>query len=149
MKPRPLIEATGTRVERIRPDSVKNSIAPERSWLSMSVSEPSWLFGNTWISTRPLVCCLIRSMASVVRTFSGCVTGELLAYLSWNSAAPLAIQGMPIVPIVAPAVPRSSERRVVLIIVFPPIDLLPGARRAGAIGFHHGQPQGGEQVAFA
>jgi hypothetical protein len=36
-----LIEATGTKVARIRPDSVKNSIAPERNWLSISVSEPS------------------------------------------------------------------------------------------------------------
>ena len=31
---------------RIRPDSVKNSMPPERIWLSISVSEPSWLFGK-------------------------------------------------------------------------------------------------------
>lgn len=80
-KPTPLIEATGTRVERIRPERVKNSSAPERSWLSMSVSEPSWLLGNTWISTLPPVFSLIRVAASVVRMVSGCVTGELLAYL--------------------------------------------------------------------
>src|SRR4051794_24362244 len=36
--------AGGTSVERVRPESVKNSMAPDRSWLSMSVSEPSWLF---------------------------------------------------------------------------------------------------------
>ena len=63
---------------------MKNSIAPERTWLSMSVSQPSWLFGKTWISTRPLVSCLMRSIASMARTLSGCVTGELLAYLSWE-----------------------------------------------------------------
>src|SRR6516165_5709138 len=33
----PLIEAAGTSVERIRPDSVKNSTPPERIWLSVSV----------------------------------------------------------------------------------------------------------------
>jgi hypothetical protein len=39
----PLIEAGSTKVDRIRPDSVKNSTPPERTWLSVSVSEPSWL----------------------------------------------------------------------------------------------------------
>ena len=77
----PLIEAAGTSVDRIRPDRVKNSTPPERSWLSMSVSEPSWLFGKIWISTRPLVSALIASAASLARTFSGCVAGRLLAYL--------------------------------------------------------------------
>ena len=47
----------------------------------MSVSEPSWLFGNTWISTLPAVFSLMRAAASVVRMLSGWVTGELLAYL--------------------------------------------------------------------
>ena len=28
------------------PDRVKSSTPPERSWLSVSVSEPSWLLGN-------------------------------------------------------------------------------------------------------
>src|SRR4051794_37575628 len=122
MKPTPLIEETGSSVERIRPDRVKNSIAPERSWLSMSVSEPSWLLGKIWISTRPLVSCLMRSIASTARTLSGCAVGELLAYLSWNSAAPFAIHGSAIVALAA--VPASSmERRVVLsLIAIPPID---------------------------
>ena len=145
MKPRPLIDATGTSVARIRPDSVKNSIAPERNWLSMSVSEPSWLFGKIWISTRPLVSCLIRSIASTARTLSGCATGELLAYLSWNSGAALAIQGIAIVALAAvPA--SSSERRVVLsVIAFPPIDRfgVRGTRGlAMALGSHHGQVPG-------
>ena len=56
----PLIEAAGTSVARIRPDSVKNSTPPERSWLSMSVSEPSWLFGKICRSNRPLVSALDR-----------------------------------------------------------------------------------------
>src|SRR5919202_135089 len=83
----PVIEAFGTSVERISGESVKNSSAPERSWLSMSVSPPSWLFGNTWMSTLPPVSLRIASIASIVRIFSGCVIGELLAYLSEKSAA--------------------------------------------------------------
>src|SRR5579871_4041806 len=148
MKPRPLIEATFTSVARIRPDSVKNSMAPERSWLSMSVSEPSWLFGKIWISTRPLVSFLIRSTASVMRTLSGWVTGELLAYLSLNSAAPLAIQGALIVA--AAAVPSRIERRVVLSMQFLRLSLRhmqagPFARR---LCRHHEQAWGGGQVPF-
>src|ERR1700687_738671 len=50
----PLIEAAGISVARIKPDSVKNSTPPERIWLSMSVSEPSWLFGKICRSKRPL-----------------------------------------------------------------------------------------------
>src|SRR5438270_7839621 len=131
MKPTPLIEETGTSVERIRPDSVKNSVAPERNWLSISVSEPSWLFGKIWISTRPLVSCLMRSIASTARTLSGCAVGELLAYLSWNSAAPLAIHG---IAIVAPAaVPASrTARRFVLSVIANSSDCV----RRGA--FTHG-----------
>ncbi len=42
----PLIDAAGTSVARMRPESVKNSTPPERIWLSISVSEPSWLLGK-------------------------------------------------------------------------------------------------------
>ena len=77
----PLIEAAGTSVDRIRPDSVKKSTPPERSWLSMSVSAPSWLFGKICMSKRPLVSVLIAAAISLARTFIGCVTGRLLAYL--------------------------------------------------------------------
>ena len=77
----PLIEAAGTSVARIRPDSVKNSTPPERTWLSMSVSEPSWLFGKICRSKRPLVSVLIAAAISLARMFSGCVSGRLLAYL--------------------------------------------------------------------
>ena len=75
------MEAAGTSVERIRPDSVKNSTAPERTWLSVSVSEPSWLDGKMLISTRPFVSDLIASAISRARIFIGCMTGRLLAYL--------------------------------------------------------------------
>src|ERR1700733_9826250 len=117
----------------------------------MSVSEPSWLFGKTWISTRPLVCCLMRSIASMVRTVSGCVTGELLAYLNWNSAAPLAIQGMPIVAVAAVPASRTERRVVLSVILNPPIVF--GARRdrfctrplQTALGFHHGRAAGARQ----
>ncbi len=77
----PLIEAAGTSVARIRPDSVKNSTPPERIWLSMSVSEPSWLFGKIWRSNLPPVSLLIAAAISLARTFSGWVSGRLLAYL--------------------------------------------------------------------
>src|SRR5438552_7399621 len=66
----------------------------------------------------------MRSIASTARTLSGCAVGELLAYLSWNSAAPLAIQGIAIVALAA--VPASSRvRRVVRsVIAIPPIGLV-------------------------
>ena len=53
----------------------------------MSVSEPSWLFGNTRISTRPPLAASTRSAASVMRTVSGWMAGVLFAILSVNSAA--------------------------------------------------------------
>src|SRR6266436_3782926 len=115
----PLIDATGTSVERMSPESVKKSIAPERSWLSMSVSEPSWLLGNTWISTRPLVSALMRSIASTARMVSGCVTGELLAYFSANSGAALATHGIANrLPAATPVL--SAVRRVLKIVMRSP-----------------------------
>jgi len=77
----PLIETGGTRVDRIGPERVKNSSAPERSCDSESVSEPSWLLGNTWISSRPPELALMRSAASFRRTESGCVAGTSLPIL--------------------------------------------------------------------
>ena len=53
------------------PESVKNSIAPERSWLNMLVSEPSSPFGKISIWTRPLVSALIFSAACEARWFIG------------------------------------------------------------------------------
>ena len=77
----PLMLAGGTSVARISPDRVKNSMPPERTWLSMSVSEPSWLDGKMVISTRPSVSALTASAISRARVFMGCVIGRLLAYL--------------------------------------------------------------------
>ena len=77
----PLIEAGSTSVDRISPDKVKNSTPPERTWLSVSVSEPSWLDGKICRSKRPPVSCLIAAAISRARTFIGCVSGRLLAYL--------------------------------------------------------------------
>ena len=76
-----VMEAAGTRVDRIRPDRVKNSMPPERTWLSMSVSEPSWLLGKISIETRPFVSLRIASAISLARVFIGCATGRLFAYL--------------------------------------------------------------------
>jgi hypothetical protein len=77
----PLMDAAGTRVARISPDSVKNSTPPDLIWLSMSVSEPSWLFGKICRSNRPLVSALIVAAISLARAFKGCPSGRLLAYL--------------------------------------------------------------------
>jgi len=48
----------------------------------MSVSPPNWLLGKISISTRPRDSSLIFAIASWARMFIGCITGELLAYLS-------------------------------------------------------------------
>src|SRR5215467_3233438 len=72
----PLIEAAGTNVARIRPDSVKNSMPPERIWLSMSVSEPSWLFGNICRSNLPPVSALMAAAISLARALSGWPSGQ-------------------------------------------------------------------------
>src|SRR3974390_3302821 len=82
----PLIEAAGTSVERIKPDSVKNSTPPERVWLNVSGSDPNWLDGKICRSKRPLVSCLIAAAISRARTFIGCVSGRLLAYLYLHCA---------------------------------------------------------------
>ena len=77
----PLMEAAGTSVDRISPDSVKNSTPPERSWLSVSVSEPSWLEGKIWRSRRPLVSFLIASAISRARMFIGMRGGQVVGVL--------------------------------------------------------------------
>src|ERR1043165_151302 len=102
----------------------------------MSVSEPSWLLGKIWISTRPLVSCLMRSIASTARTLSGCAVGELLAYLSWNSGAALAIHGAAMLaPAAVPA--SSSERRVVLKVIAVSPSLVSASSRHGAGAARH------------
>ncbi|KEH15069.1 hypothetical protein GY15_00890 [Delftia sp. 670] len=75
------MEAAGTRVDRIRPDSVKNSTPPERNWPSTSVSEPSCPLEKTWMSTRPPVSARMACDICRARMFMGCVAGRLLAYL--------------------------------------------------------------------
>ena len=60
---------------------IEHATPPERIWLSMSVSEPSWLDGKIWMSTRPLVSCLMAADISRERTLIGCVSGRLLANL--------------------------------------------------------------------
>src|SRR5215469_17296515 len=144
----PLIEATGTRVDRISPESVKNSIAPERNWLSMSVSEPSWLLGKISISTRPLVCALMRSIASLARTLSGWVVGTLLAYLNENSGAARATHGIATVtPAAAPA--KSAVRRVAkIVMMLPPYETASWASTAEAarVAENHGGSDGEGEI---
>src|SRR5579875_3700160 len=83
----PLMATFGIRVERMSGDRVKKSMPPTRNWFSMSVSPPSWLFGNTLTSTLPPVSVRIASAAASMRTLIGCVWGRLFAYFSSNSAA--------------------------------------------------------------
>ena len=80
------IADTGMRFASGEP-TVKMSSAPERTWLSMSVEPPSWLFGKIWMSTRPLVAARIASQASAARLLIGCVAGKSLPYFRLNSAA--------------------------------------------------------------
>src|SRR3954463_3988702 len=80
-----MMPETGTKVARIEPDRLKNSTLPLRTWVSRSVSEPSWLAGNSLISSRPPVASRMRSIASWSRVLIGCVGvlagGELPAEL--------------------------------------------------------------------
>src|SRR3954447_3443591 len=143
----PVIEAFGTRVERIKGERVKNSIAPERSWLSMSVSPPSWLFGKTWMSTLPPLSLRIASMASTVRIVSGCVTGELLAYFRLKSAAPTRVtRNMAGAATAKPAVTFRTLRRETKLIWRVLLPVL-GERDAASRGFPgDGKPAAEERV---
>ncbi len=69
------------------PERVKNWIAPERTWLSMSVSPPSTLLGKIRMVTRPSVPLAIRAAAALARTFIGWASGRLFAYLKMRPAA--------------------------------------------------------------
>src|SRR3954465_10580003 len=82
----PVIAAFGTKVERMRGERVNSWTAPERNWLRVSVSDPSWLFGKTWMSTLPPVSALIRFAASASWMCKGWVVGWLWASLYVNSA---------------------------------------------------------------
>jgi len=65
------MEATGTSVDISTPVCANSSSAPDRNWLSMSASEPSWFFGNNPIATRPSVSVLMRSPALAIAVLSG------------------------------------------------------------------------------
>src|SRR5882762_6969840 len=73
----------------------------------------------------------MRSIASTARTLSGCAVGELLAYLSWNSAAPLAIHGIAMVALAAVPASRRERRVVLSVIAIPPIMFGAGAAGMG------------------
>src|SRR6266702_370402 len=113
----PLIEAIGTSVDRMTVDRLKNSTAPERSWDSTSVSPPSWLFGNSSISSAPLLSFLMRSNACCRRMFSGWVSGRLVANLYLKSAA--ARTRPPASTSDAAAAPETIERLLILPACFP------------------------------
>ena len=104
--------ASGTSVCRIRPDSGKMSMAPERTCDSMSVSPPSWLLGKIWISTLPPLSFFTASAASRTRMLEGWVVGMLLAHLN-TRGVPWANSGAPMVASApAVAVARINWRRL-------------------------------------
>src|SRR3990170_2426863 len=122
-----LMDKTGMRLASGDP-TVKMSSAPDRTWLSMSVLPPSWLFGKIWMSTRPLVAARMASHASEARLFIGCAAGRSLPYFKLNSAA-CARCPMTLAPASALA-PDSMVRRVILFMVFLPCPVsLFGRRR--------------------
>jgi hypothetical protein len=82
----PLIEASGTSLDRIRPDSGEEFDRSGANLRQHVVVRTELLFGNTWMSTRPPLSFRIASAASLARTFSGWIAGRLLANLSLNSA---------------------------------------------------------------
>ena len=65
--------AAGTNVLRMEVARLKNSTPPLRTWLSRSVSEPSWLAGNSLMSSRPPDASRMRPSASAARMLTGCV----------------------------------------------------------------------------
>src|SRR6478672_527395 len=79
--------ATGTKVDRIEVDWLKNSTLPALTCDNRSVSEPSWLAGNSLMSSLPPVASRIRSSASWARVFTGCFGSCPVASLYSNSAA--------------------------------------------------------------
>ncbi len=78
-KPVLTMPAAGTSVDSTELAWLKNSMPPLRTWDSRSVSEPSWLAGNSRISSRPLVAALMRSIASWARLLTG-----------WEGSCPVA-----------------------------------------------------------
>ncbi|MNI85621.1 hypothetical protein D3C73_1426290 [compost metagenome] len=60
------------------PGNGMKSIAPARTWDSMSVSPPMAPLAYTCRSTAPLVSALIASDAAFIWMFSGWVSGKLL-----------------------------------------------------------------------
>jgi hypothetical protein len=112
----PLIEAIGTKVDRMTVDRLKNSTPPERSWDSTSVSPPSWLFGNSSSSSAPLLSFLMRSNACCRRMFNGWVSGRLVANLYLKSAA---ARARPVASTSAAAAPETTARLSILLACFP------------------------------
>ena len=108
----PLMDAAGTSVDRISPESVKNSTPPERIWFNVSVSEPNWLDGKICRSRRPSVSALMAAAISRARTFIGWVSGRLFAYLYVHCGFwARAMLGAPTRRAAPAADPSASKRR--------------------------------------
>ena len=71
--------AAGATVEITDPARFKKSIPPLRTWVSRSVSEPSWLAGKKRISSRP-----------PEPSRSRCVACSRRALIGWVSDCPVA-----------------------------------------------------------
>src|SRR5262245_16742276 len=102
--------ATGTNVDRIEVDRLKNSTLPLRTCASRSVSEPSWLAGNSLMSSLPPVASRMRASASWARVLTGCCGSCPVANLYSNSAAEAGRFKMPTSGTAMPA--ARTDRRV-------------------------------------
>ena len=91
------MDETGIRLASGDP-TVKMSSAPERTWLSISVLPPSWLFGKIWMSTRPLVAARIASHASEARLLIGWRRRQVVAILQIELGPPCARWPMTLAP---------------------------------------------------
>src|SRR4029077_3284389 len=78
--------ATGTKVDRIEVDRLKNATLPALTCDNRSVSEPSWLAGNSLMSSLPPVASRMRFSASAARMLTGWVGSWPVASLYSNSA---------------------------------------------------------------
>src|ERR1700733_3658888 len=92
------------------------SSTPERTWVSIAASEPSWAFGKNWISIRPPDCLRISPQASSIAIDAG--------WLAWNCPPTLRLT---LAPCARDEGPYEAIR--------PPIAAAPNCRRLICIPF--------------
>ncbi len=112
---------------------LKNSIPPDRTWASRSLSPPSWLLGKTAMSTRPSLSRLIRSVASRARTCSGWLAGKPWPNFQPNSAARTRYTKGPAIAMVAAAAVVAVRKCLRLMSMIASSRLFPAGLRPAAM----------------